>query len=462
MPGISRSETYYPSGERSTSAILLERTLPGEVRVGEAYQYEIKLTNLTGQEVRDLELTEQVPSAFKMTGTTPSAAGGTTHWTLGTLAAHQSTAVQVNGSATTTGDLKYCATVTFKTEICATNRIVQPALQLTVTAPAEVILCDPIPIKYVVTNTGSGVARNVKVSHPLANGLAGEGRTEMTFDAGDLGANQSREFSATVKASAVGNYSHNATAKEDGGLSANASAATRVTVPKLTLTKTGPDVRYIGRPAVYDITITNEGDAVAKDTVIVDDLSAGCNVTEASQGGQISGGKVTWNLGVLAAGATQKVSLTAVPTLIGTIKNTVVAKAYCAEASASATTQALGIPAVLLEVIDNDDPIEVGAQEHYDIIVTNQGSADGTNIVITATIPAEEEYVNATGPTQAQVQGKTVTFAPLPMLAPRAKATFRVTVKGTATADVRFHVTMSSDQAKNPPVEETESTHIYQ
>lgn len=86
-----------------------------------------------------------------------------------------------------------------------------------------------------------------------------------------------------------------------------------------------------------------------------------------------------------------------VPNQIGTITNKVSAKAYCAEADAETTTEVVGIPAILLEVVDNDDPIEVGANETYDIIVINQGSAEGTNIAITCTIPPQQEYVSADG-----------------------------------------------------------------
>jgi hypothetical protein len=68
--------------------------------------------------------------------------------------------------------------------------------------------------------------------------------------------------------------------------------------------------------------------------------------------------------------------------------------------------------------------------------------------------------VSSAGPTRAAVDGKTVKFAPLATLAPKAKATYRVIVKGTKPADVRFKVQLTSDQVSRP-VEETESTHVY-
>ena len=65
------------------------------------------------------------------------------------------------------------------------------------------------------------------------------------------------------------------------------------------------------------------------------------------------------------------------------------------------------------------------------------------------------------GPTRATVAGQNVTFAPLASLAPKAKATYSLTVKGTRPGDVRFRVDLTSDQMTSPAME-TEATHIYE
>ena len=287
-----------------------------------------------------------------------------------------------------------------------------------------------------------------------------EGRSEISFDAGDLAAGQSREFSASAKATKTGEFVNTARAAEAGGLTAEATAQTTVRQPVLSVVKTGPKFRYIGRPAKFEIKVANQGDAPATDTVLTDTLPAGVEFVEASHDGKLAAGKITWNLGTIAAGDDKTVSLTLKPNQAGTIRNTAVATATCAEASGTAMLEVRGIPAVLLEVIDIHDPIEVGSQETYEITVMNQGSADGTNIVITCTLPPEQEYVSATGLTDAKAVGKTVTFAPLQSLAPKATATYRVIVKGVTAGDVRFKVALTSDQVDSP-VEETESTHIY-
>ncbi|HOK97035.1 MAG TPA: hypothetical protein PKW71_13025, partial [Anaerohalosphaeraceae bacterium] len=110
---------------------------------------------------------------------------------------------------------------------------------------------------------------------------------------------------------------------------------------------------------------------------------------------------------------------------------------------------------------DVSDPIEVGGNETYIITVTNQGSAQDTNISIKAMLEESMQYVSSSGATSGSFADGTVTFAPLPNLAPKAKATWQVVVKAVKPGDVRFKVVMNTDQLSRS-VEETEATHFYQ
>ena len=229
------------------------------------------------------------------------------------------------------------------------------------------------------------------------------------------------------------------------------------------MTKTGPKVRFVNKTVAYEIKVANKGDGECRNTVLVDTLPAGLEFVSASDGGRFADGKVTWTLGKLAPKATKKVSFTGRATRMGMLRNVASATALCTKASAHVETDIQGIPAVLLEVIDLEDPIEVGNNETYLIVVTNQGSTVDTNIQITCTVPAEQEYVSSSGPTTATAKEKTVTFAPLASLAAKAKATYRVVVKGVKAGNVRFKVEMNTDQLKpTGAVMETESTNIYE
>ncbi|GJM25421.1 MAG: hypothetical protein DHS20C16_18360 [Phycisphaerae bacterium] len=454
----------YPTGNPSTSVILLERFAPSEIRAGSAFDYTIKLTNLTTGEVNDLILTERLADGFAMTSMKPepkSSSGGTATWHLGTIKSRESKTLTVSGSAAMVGELSSCATVTFTTQVCSKITIVQPALEVTKTLPQEVMLCDPIPMTVRVTNSGSGLARNVVVKDQLPSGWTTmSGQSEIMFQAGNLPSGVSREFSVDLKAANTGTFENCVEASEDGGLTARSCASTRITKPELTLTKTGPSIRYLGRGAQFEITATNVGDAVARNTVLTDALPSGLRFVRASENGQFGGGRVTWNLGSLDPGASRTVTVDAMASSINTFTNKAEVRSVCANANAEAMLEVRGIPAILLEVIDVEDPIEVGSVVTYIITVTNQGSAVGTNISLKANLPAEQSFVSGDGPTAGTANGQQIEFAPLPSLAPKAKATYRVVVKGTATGDVRFRVSMISDQMDST-VDESESTRIY-
>jgi len=324
------------------------------------------------------------------------------------------------------------------------------------------LVCDLIPVKFVVTNTGSGSADDVKIEDSLPAGLKTmDGKNMITISAGSLAAGQSKEYSATLKAEKTGKYVNRATASSSAGLRSESSTTTEVRQPILAITKSGPEKRYLGRPVEYEITVTNKGDAPAKELVIEDQLPAGVKFVSASNGGKASAGKIVWNLGAVAPNGSVRVSVKVMPDKAGTITNTVSATATCAEdVKASVKTTVAGISAMLLEVIDVDDPIEVGNQTTYIITATNQGSSPGTNIRIICTLEENEQYVSSGGVTGGRLSGNEVILEPLKSLAPQGKATWRVVVKAVKAGDVRFKVTMNTDQLDRP-VEETEATHLY-
>ncbi|MBN2448938.1 MAG: DUF11 domain-containing protein, partial [Lentisphaeria bacterium] len=237
------------------------------------------------------------------------------------------------------------------------------------------------------------------------------------------------------------------------------ACAVHAAAPIVDITKGCPEMRYLGRSATFEITVTNRGDGSALNVVVRDVITGGVGFVSADNGGVREGDAIVWRLGNLGAGQAKVLKATLNCDQIGRVSNTATVS-YCAEAAASCAFEVKGIPAILLECVDDPDPIEVGGQLTYSITVLNQGSAMGTNIAVTCTLPPEEEYVSSDGPTEAKVSGKAVTFAPLPSLAPQAKAVYHLQVKGVAPGDVRFRVDMKSDQIERP-VMETESTNIY-
>lgn len=456
-----------PTGDVATSVVLLEMLSPEIVNLGQEFSYDIVVKNLTDCPLDNVVLTEQLPSSLVFKSAVPppnSAEGGTLVWKLGSIAGKDSKSVRVRVAAMKEGQIIHCANVTYVQRLCLKVIAINPNLKLAQTAPARVSVCDPIPVKVVVTNGGVGDAKNVKVKAMLPTGVVTtDGKTSVEFDAGTLTQGQSKEFEFKAKAGKTGPLAIKATAQGDGNLTAQASSQTTVHQPVLAVAKKSSRSRvFVGLTYTYTITVSNKGDWDAEQTVVKDKIPAGLTFVKASDGGQHAAGLVTWDLGTLKPNQSKNVTLALKAAEITTARNTVTAEAVCAkQVSAADTVEVEGIPAILLETIDVEDPIEVGDNVTYLITATNQGSSDGTNVVIKCKLEPSAQFVSATGATPGVLTGAEIVFAPVASLAPKARATWKVVAKAVKAGDIRFAVEMTSDQIQRP-VNETEATNFYE
>jgi uncharacterized repeat protein (TIGR01451 family) len=463
-PGSHVTSIIYPCPEHGV--IQVDKTMPKEVGLNKPFDYYIKVANLTDVTLSDVVITEDLPDNFEVTGAKPVAKRNASRlmWTIESLEPRASRQITVSGIATDVGDLTHGTTVTHVARAFTKVKVVQPMLKLTKSMPTEALLCAPIPVEYVVTNSGTGTAQNVKIVDTLPAGLqTSDGKSQVVLYAGTLQAGQSRQFTAELRATKIGAYVGKAVAISGSGL-AGESVATTTTVrqPILAIAKQGPKRQFLDRQLSYEIVVTNKGDGQAKETIIEDTIPAGVTSVEATAGATFSGSRLLWELGTLEPRASKKVRVSYTPTRAGALVSTAIASAYCAESvSASAETTVTGIAAAHLEVVDVVDPVEVGKRTTYVITVTNEGSAPDTNIRIVFAFENRLRYVSSAGATAGSAMGNMVSFAPLSSLEPKAAATWRVVLAGVSSGDARCRVSMSSDQLVRA-VEETEATHIYE
>ncbi|MEJ2705705.1 MAG: hypothetical protein P8Z79_24980 [Sedimentisphaerales bacterium] len=464
--GSSVISRTYPWPE--CGIVRLDKSMPTEIGLNSPFEYTITLENLTETTLNGIVVNEEVPEHFKFQGASPPPDredGNKLIWDIPSLGPKANTQLRITGMGTHVEALKHCTTViTPVIPACTSVQVIQPELQLTKTSPPDVLLCDVIPVRYVVTNTGTGSVRNVKVSESLPGGLrTTDGKDEVIFDAGTLMAGQSRQFSAELRATKTGKYISKAVATSTTGTRAESPrTTTTVGLPILSIKKTGMETQYIGRPITYEITLANKSDVPAKNTILEDIIPSGVTGVKATSGAKLSGSKLVWEFGTLAPDMTKTVKVSYTPSRAGTLASTATASAYCAEAVASSVrTTVTGISALSLEVVDVEDPVRVGSNATYIIRVENQGSATATNIRVSCMLEDYVRYVSSAGATPGAQEGQSVRFLPLATLAPKAKAAWRVVVEAVRPGDARFKAVMHADQLSRP-VEETESTHLYE
>jgi hypothetical protein len=235
-------------------------------------------------------------------------------------------------------------------------------------------------------------------------------------------------------------------------------------MPRLDLEAKGPKLRYVDRKAVYTIKVTNPGDAPAANVTVNDVLPAGLKFVTADNGGQHDGATrtVSWFLGEVGPGQAKEVNVEVMCVTIGEFAHKVAAQASRGLKVESETqTRVEGLSALQLDVTDLEDPVEVNGEAMYEIRVTNSGSVTETDVKIVCTLPIDKvQFKTANGPTGVHAEGAEVVFDPLPRLAPKADAVFKVTVKCLAAGTVHFKVRATSTGVTDPVMKE-ESTRIY-
>ncbi len=454
----------FPTGVQGHDGLLLEKIVPAEVMVGQPFNYEYRVINLTSYPIHQVVVMDRVTDNFKMTEADPNpnnVSGGVATWNIGEMGARETRTIKVRGTAPEEGTITTCGWATYSPILCEPIKVVKADLQIVKEGPSEVIICDPIPYTIRVTNTGSSVLTGVRVTDEMDAGISANGSQSAAFDIGTLRPGESRQFNLTANASRTGEFTNVAKVTSAQGVDGEDSVTTVVKAPSLSIACSADEERFVGRPIQVCFTVTNSGNAPSANTVVELPVPAGSSFRGASSGGSLVGNKVVWNLGTLAVDANKEVCANFVGTQVGNLTFNGTVNGGCADAARTAcSTKVSGIPAVLLEVIDIDDPIEVGANETYEIVVTNQGSADDTNIKIVCTLEDSQQFVSAGGATQGSANGQVIEFAPLASLGAKQKASWRVVVKAVKAGDIRFSVRMTTDQTTRP-VEENESTHQY-
>lgn len=485
----SRVVLAYPTGNRSTSAVLVERMSPPEVRLGEPYEYQIKVTNLTNATLSSVIIREKLPADFNVTRAEPQGKvdGDIRAFELGDLPPKQSKMIRISGTPTKAGNIDSCVVVAYTPTLCSSTSVINPILKITKQAPTEADVCDPIALKYTVSNVGTGTERNVRIEEKLPDGLTTEdGRNSVAVDVGDLPEGKSKDVTVRLKAARAGAFTSEAVARGGGKEVVSDKVAVNVRQPKLEVTLRGPSSEFLNKRSTYSATVKNLGDAPARhvsvrlDTAGRAQLIAAATPEEKSGGsfdskdvvpdnkpsGTISGTAASLNdtakdLGTIAPGESRSVDFNLRMLREGEMKITASASAECAPAvQTSLATSIATLPALRLEVVDVEDAIKIGDNVVYHIMVTNQGTGDDQDIRVVATLPEEESFVSASGTSNARNDGQVITFEPVARLDPQKSAEWRVEAKANRAGDVRFEVKITSRSLTKPAVE-TEPTRLY-
>ncbi len=485
--------------------LIMTREVPEQVRVGEEYAYGIRVTNRSERPVSNVVVNEISPGNIEIVSATvegqeqqqqppgqqPQAqqqqaqqaqqaqasqqqqaqqtaetpAGP--RWQLGTLAPGESKTLRLTGVARAQGALQSCMTLEYEPVLCTQVTAVQPDLQLVRAVIQngetvnQVYLCDEFAVAYQVSNTGTGTTQPVTISEELPQGIVTpDGNSRIALELEPLQAGETVTRTVPLVAQQAMNFEGYAVA-QTGELKARSERGQVAVVrPDIELAVDGPQQEYLGRPVTYQVNVRNPSDVPALATALTVSLPQGIeNVSLSTQKAEQKGNQLI--LGELDPGESRQFQITFDPVQAGKLQSAFTVEAYCADAAKEQiVTRAVGIPAVLLEVVDQVDPVPVGDTTVYTVKVKNQGTAPDMNIQINAQLPQSLELVGAEGDSQVQVSGNQLKFQPIGNLPPGGVAEWNIMARAIQPSKARFNLQLKSD-ASDKPVTETELTTLY-
>ncbi len=449
-----------------TPQVTIEWVKKGDLNVGQECQLELHVKNSGSVVASQVAVDGSFPNTVRLTSAEPKpvVSGDKATWSFESLAPGAEQKIAIKLIPSRRGDLGATAQVRFTGTASAAFRIEEPLLKVAVKGPAEVMLGDPASQMILVSNPGTGTVHDVKVEARLSDGLEHGSRGErLIMEVGSIGPGETRTVRLGLAAIKGGAQTISVAATSSSEAGATTSAQLNVVAPSLKIAVDGPALRYKGRNAKYNLTVTNDGSVPNNNIRVSHVVAEGFKFVSADHNGKYDPAtkSVQWFVGRLEPGQTAQVACELNAVALGDFSHTVsVLSDSGIRAEAKAQTRVDGIASLTMELVDLDDPVEIGAETAYEIRVKNEGSKAATRVSIACELPPEMELKNYKAPVEAIVEGRQILFKSLDQIAPGAEVVYRVHVKGVQEGNHRMRVRMTGASLQEPVVRE-EATKVY-
>ena len=470
---LAGDDVASPSGEMGppelegpqSGSLSITKQAPAEVTVGGEATFTIVVRNAGTSAVDAVEVRDRVPEGARLVSSTPEASrspNGDLRWRFESLGPGEQEKIELVVVPQIEGEIGSVASVVAVHRAAVRTRVTRPQLVLVAAAPQSVHRGDDVTISIKLTNTGTGAATNVELEEILPEQLQHPEGRELILPIARLEPNESRQVDLVLRAAVAGRVNNVITARADGNLFVQQETNFEVVSPGLATSVTGPKLRYLDTKGKYTITLSNPGTAAAQDIELAAYLPREVEFVSAGQVGHYDPAQhaVFWSLVELPAGEAGDTEVIVKPVEPGEMDIRVAAKASEGLSSDAAHKFAVeGIAAITFSVTDVNDPVEVGGEAVYEIRVINTGSKAAADVRVSVEAPAGLRLVDAKGQTRHKLNGSRMIFDPLPALAPKADAVYRVRAEAVAAGLQPLRVEIAGRELQ--AVVKEEPTRVY-
>lgn len=443
-------------------SVRLEKSAPSIVSLDNDFSYNYVVS--AKEKLKKVVIEDQIPAGATYVSSSPNAEvkEGAITWTLYNLEEGETVPLELVVKTSEVSDLSNCATVIAYPQACTAVSVGVPELVVEMaTIIDNVLLNSDVLWNITVTNTGSYCAEDVVLTNTLPEGLShSSGDNSQIISIGSLAPGESREVNLDTTAVEPGKLCNVTVATASNAEPAEAESCIVALKSGIEVMVDGPEEEYVGKPVTYTINVSNTGDIPFEDIAVTDTVTLEGKIL-AAEGAQIEDNTALWMVN-LAPGEEKEFTLDLIVFTKGKFCNEVSVSTpdLSINESDNACTQWNGYPALLIEVIDTQDPVIVGEETTYIVQVANQGSGDDTNVELQVQIPEGLTVLSISGDTGGKIAKNSIKFDPYPVLKAKEIIQYRVLTKAVETGDLRFKASLNSDLL-GVPVPEEESTQVY-
>ena len=427
----------------------------GPLNVGQECPCELVVTNEGKSIAERVSIEARLPESVRIAESNPVPVEQKAFlgWRLDNLQPQETRTIKVTIVPTQPGPVDASAHVRYTSSNVQSLTVAEPQLNIAVSGPTEISVGEPATQTVTVRNPGTGVTSNIKLEAIIPAGLEHVRGERLLMDIGSLNPGETRRLRLALAAVSGGPQIIQVRAEAEAGLVDNASAEINVIAPSLQASIDGPGLRYLGREAVYTITVMNDGAAATDNVQLMHRIPEGFEFVRSDRGAKYDRATrmLNWFVGRLSSDQPQQLNVTLVATKSGEFTQAVRATSeHGAYSDAQMLTRVEGTASLVVEVSDLDDPVEVGSETAYEITITNEGTASANQVALSCELPGGLAFLKANGPSQHRTEQGEVTFQAIPEVKAGQSLTYQVFVKGDVAGDKRFRCRLTSDALSQP------------
>lgn len=510
---IRAPEPRIPANSSTTPLVTVLKKGPASQTTGGVVQYHIHVKNIGHYTAEQVRVVDEIPSSIRLDYSDPvptKLEGGKASWDIPTLQPGEERTLRIDlkplrpGAVVSTASVHVSARYPFKLNVngepleeqrfppeptpvedrkpeiaLPPSKNAAPEIKggLKVRAPDTSNVGSQVVFEVFVTNSGEQALSGLKLWVKLPEGLFHKAGKDIIADLPSIPAGKTEKFEVPVTATKLGQYFMQfrvtgATGElwnASQGIMLIGSTPTNMPLPLpppqrrggLNLRVTPAAALALKREAEIRIDVTNDHTETVKQTQLLHVVPEGVDVVAVGELGmyQPTSRTASWIVPTLAPGESKTVTLRVMPRTPGQLPLEVIAKTTeLGEVKAEQTVAIEGLTSVSMRLAGRDSNLALGKDTIYEIRVLNEGSGAATNIRVQVALPpGMQPHKHAQAPTRYIIEGSTITFEPLPSLAPGTQMVYHIGGRAVAVGDHRIRASVTCDQQPTPLIREVQT-----